>query len=109
MRKVFQGPIPWLYEGKIETDTGGKSKPQNPRTQASENSHTNVEKHHFLFKQHFFFFFFLMLFDFKLANPCLDEHVLRHNYSPLKISTVLQTSRKREFAGRGWATRHEMP
>lgn len=67
--------------------------------QALQNSDENVEKHHFLFKRHFFFF--LMLFDFKLANPCLDEHMLPHNYSPLKISTVLQTSRKREFSGRG--------
>lgn len=35
--------------------------------------------------------------------------MLPHNYSPLKISTALQTSRKSGFSGRGWATGHEMP
>lgn len=54
-------------------------------------------------------FLFLELFDFQLTNLCLDEHMLPHNYSLLKISIALQTSRKREFSGRGWATRHELP
>lgn len=88
--KVFRKLSPWLYKGKIETDTGGKCKPTNASLTV-------------------FALFFLMLFDFKLASPCLDEHMLLHNYSPLKISTVLQTSRRKEFSGRRWATRHEMP
>lgn len=53
--------------------------------------------------------FFKILFDLKLTNSCQDEHMLPHNYFPLKISTALQTSRKRDFSGRGWASGHEMP
>ena len=46
-------------------------------------------------------FFKKILFDFKLTNLCLDEHMLPHNYSLLNISTAVQTSRKRDFLAGG--------
>lgn len=48
--------------------------------QALQNSRENVVKDHFLFKQ----CFLKILFDFKLTNPCLDEHMLPHRLFPFE-------------------------
>lgn len=41
------------------------------------------------------------LFDLKLTNLCLDEHMLPHNYSLLEISTAQKPAGKGNFLAVG--------